>query len=46
MPWPARVGRWLGNLNDRFSRHDRRSESTLRWRAIDRVAGRLYTWGQ
>jgi hypothetical protein len=38
------AGATLGNWNDRRSDHDRRAEATLTYRAIDRIAGWLYTW--
>lgn len=42
----SNLGRRLGNLNDRLysrrpSRWDRRS-----WRFVDRIAGRLYVYGE
>lgn len=37
------LGARLGNLNDRFSKHDSRSEATLRWRVVDRSASWLHT---
>lgn len=38
----SRLGATLGNWNDRHSRHERRSEASLRWRVLDRIAGWLY----
>lgn len=38
-----RIGRAISNWNDRHSNHDRRAEATLRYRALDRIAGWLYT---
>lgn len=42
----SRLGRAIGNLNDRL--HGRRPERWDRraWRAVDRVAGRLYVYGE
>lgn len=45
-PWQARLGARLSDWIDARSDHDRRVDAPLWWRALDRVAGRLYTWGQ
>lgn len=38
----SRTGAKLGNLNDRRSRHDSRSEASRLYRAVDALAGWLY----
>lgn len=40
----SRVGARVGNWNDRHShsRHDSRSEASLRWRLLDRLSSWLY----
>jgi hypothetical protein len=35
----------LGNWNDRHSSHDRRSDASLRWRFIDRLARWMFVKG-
>lgn len=45
-PFPeklSRLGKRLGDWNDRHSNHDTRSERTLRYRVLDRISGWLYT---
>lgn len=41
----SRIGATLGNWNDRQAEHDRRTDASLMYRIIDRVAGRLYVMG-
>lgn len=38
----SQLGAALGNWNDQRSRHDTRSETTLFWRTMDKVAAWLY----
>lgn len=45
-PWQARLGARLSDWLDAHSDHDRRVDAPLWWRALDRMAGWLYTWGQ
>ena len=49
MSWQAKLGcRLGGRLSDWLdarSDHDRRVDAPLWWRALDRLAGWLYTWG-
>ena len=42
----ARVGRVIGDWNDRRARHDAAAAASLRWRVLDRIAGWLYTRGE
>ena len=41
----SRFGARLGNWNDRHSSHDRRSDASLRWRFIDRLARWMFVKG-
>lgn len=41
----SRLGAWIGNLNDRTSRHDSRAEAGRRWVVIDRLSSWLYRRG-
>lgn len=43
-PWPVWLGAIVGNWNDRHSHHDSRSDASLRWRVVDKLAHELYTW--
>lgn len=41
-----RLGARLSHWNDARATHDSRSQAPLSWRAIDRVAMRLYVAGE
>lgn len=46
-PLPVRLGALLGNWNDRRYGPELGTHPSRRiWRRIDRLAGRLYTWGE
>ena len=45
-PWQARLGARLSDFIDGYATHDRIADEPAWWRALDRLAGWLYTWGQ